>query len=452
MQSIAIIGAGPKAAAIAAKASSLSTFNTNVPSITIYERHQPAAAWVGKTGYTDGLQPLCTFAERDLGFPYSRLSFGQDVADDMFGRFSWQSFAVRDGLDRAQYDQWVLRGRNPPAHRDFAKYLNSAFALSGANMISREVTGLDFAPSAGQWSVSAFDVGLNRTVNLLYDGVVVTGSGPALAALPNGSGNPRIFDGISFWQRLQDVVGILDAENPDDRSVVIIGAGGTAAAIAYWFVRQKLDIPITILGRESTLFARHPGFFEDRLFSEEDEWADLADHSRDEFVARLTTGVVWDYVLKNLDSAQIKYSCSDVHRVSVLGGRHTGLYPEVVVDVQQPTPRGVASTGPVTQLAAAVFIDARGFDRWSFVDLLAPHLQGHFSPRNRKAVEAAIDDSLMVAGSFPTGLHLPMAASRQGPAASNLMALGWVSDRILRRYVPAVVAFPSTSSADPSRP
>jgi len=102
MPDIAIIGGGPKGVAVAAKAAVLSQRPPRpMLNVTVYEHDALAAAWRGGSGYIDGLQPLCTLAERDLGFPYSRTSFGPDVARDMFVHFSWQAFAVREGLDRS---------------------------------------------------------------------------------------------------------------------------------------------------------------------------------------------------------------------------------------------------------------------------------------------------------------------------------------------------------------
>lgn len=449
MADIAVIGAGPKGVAVATKAAALSHYPPHPPlNITVFEHDRLAAAWRGGSGYTDGLQPLCTLAERDLGFPYGRTSFGPEVARDMFMYFSWQAFAVREGLDRAQYDQWVLRGRNPPSHAHFAEYLKSAFTMSGALLEPRRVTALDYDASARKWVVDATDVASGHVSRLPFDGVVVTGSGPAFSPLPINTtthiptASARVFDGITFWTQLAQVVNILANEHPDDRRVVIIGAGGTAAAIAYWFVRQGVDVPITILGKEATLFARHPGFFEDRLFSEEDDWALLSADSRDEFVSRLTTGVVWDYVLRNLDTAQIKYSCAQVEKLVVLTTPYSGLHPEVFAQVHQPVARGVTWSGPVDNQEGAVFIDARGFDRWDFTRLLPPALQAHFVDRD--ALQAGVTDALAVGatalpGPFPPGLHVPMLASRQGPAAPNLMALGWLSDRILSHYLPRTV-------------
>jgi len=283
-----------------------------------------------------------------------------------------------------------------------------------------------------------------------FEGVVVTGSGEPLPML--SSANARVFDGKTFWTSLS-AVGHLLRTDPDS-SVAIIGAGGTGAAIAHWFIRTGITaVPITIVGREPTLYARHPGPFEDRLFTDEDAWSRLAGHVRDEFVRRLTSGVVWDYVLRNLVSDNIVYECYEAKRFVPRGPGLGGLPAELAVELHHPQdPADVQRRNilqavgqmlsparpavPATSLNASVFIDARGFDRWWFVDRLlsSSALKSHFVEANRPSVLVDVDRSLAVGGNFPPGLHVPMLASRQGPAASNLMALGWMSDRILGAY------------------
>ena len=67
----------------------------------------------------------------------------------------------------------------------------------------------------------------------------------ALAGAFDSSGkrNPQVFDGISFWTELDEIAKILAAEAVDDRRVVLVGAGGTAAAIAYWFATRASVCP-----------------------------------------------------------------------------------------------------------------------------------------------------------------------------------------------------------------
>lgn len=439
MARLAIIGGGPKAAAVAAKADALRRAGYTPPDVVIYEPDALAAAWAGTSGYTDGLQPLCTLAERDLGYPYDRASFGPGTAHAMVANYSWQAFSVVEGVDDAEYDRWVMRGRRPPQHRDYANYLVSAIHRSGATHRQQTVTGLAYL--GGGWRVTATDKSGVQSFDD-YEGVVVTGSGPPLPALSGG--NARVFDGKAFWLQRPQIVRMLQLDW--DPSVVIIGAGGTAAAIAHWFVRQGIShIPITIIGREPTLYVRHPSPFEDRLFTDSVAWDALADHVKDAFVTRLTRGVVWDYVLRNLDAENLSYESFDAQQfVPLATPVPPGLPPALQVELHDPPgPAPGVPTRGVQRREAAVFIDARGFDAWWFVSGLMGSSFSHSHFSSRPAVLAGIDFSLAIGpmaaagrSAFPPGLHVPMLGSRQGPAASNLMALGWMADRILSRYIP----------------
>ena len=140
------------------------------------------AARRGKSSYTDGLQPVCTLAERDLGFPYDRHTFGVDVAQTMMSEFSWSAYAVRDGTDHTQYREWVLRGRQPPRHVDFAEYLERSIRLSGARHINGEVIALDYSAGLQPWKVVWKDGASRKAMD--FDGVVITGSGSPLPPAP----------------------------------------------------------------------------------------------------------------------------------------------------------------------------------------------------------------------------------------------------------------------------
>lgn len=448
-QRLAIIGAGPKGAAIVTKAAALRAAGHRrpPPDIDLYDSDQVGAAWRGSIGYTDGVQPLCTLAERDLGFPYSTATYGRGVAQAMLADFSWQSFAI-DSSGPSRYRDWVVNGRYPPRHIDFAIYLEYAVSKAvmqgAASLIRNMVSAVDFDNATGMWRIESIDSMGGITSND-YDGVVVTGSGRPHAALPNANG--RVFDGRAFWWSTLQIQHLLQVD--PDPSVLIIGAGGTAAAIAYSFVRKGLMfLPITIVGREATLFARHAGPFEDRLFSDDVAWGALVPHVREAFLARTTAAVVWDYVLRNLVSDNITYLSYDArgYRPVGPGPGGAGEPDELVLEMDAPpnpglpSPPGVGGP-PIATRPGTVMIDARGFDRWGFADdFFAASPLHAFFVAGRRQIPAAIDYDLSVHGTlangapFPEGLHVPGLGAMQGPASTNLMALGWLADRVLSRY------------------
>ena len=418
MTEIAIIGGGPKAAALAAKAWALHRLGIDGPALTVLEPDGLAAAWAGGRGYTDGELRLCTPADRDLGFPYSHSGFGAVAAGLTFAAYSWQRFLV-SGEGEDAYAAWLDRGRPRPPHRQFADYLGWAIGKSGCEVVRDRVSRLSHAPAQG-WRVTCERRGL---IAKPFDAVVVTGSGPPLP--PMAGADERVFNGKDFWTRLPQARELLDAED-EDASAVIIGAGGTAASVASWFVRGRFrHVPVRIIGREPTLYTRGAGFFENRLFADEEEWRRLPDARKDAFVERLTRGVVWEDVLASLGEAG-----------SVTYTSGTALGFDAARDgelrLRLGEPGGLEELVP-----ASLFVDCRGFDAWWFASLFAAADPARQMLQSQRApLLASIDEALAFTDPFPhPGLHVPMLGSRIGPASGNLMALGWMSDRILRPYL-----------------
>lgn len=443
MKEIAVIGAGPKAAAIAAKAAVLNELaGRPLLKVTVFESYTPMAAWRGKLGYTDGEQPLCTLAERDLGFPYSNATFGHHAASRMLANFSWQAFSLRQRSGRANYEDWVLRGRNPPIHQIFSDYAEDALTRSGAT--SRwDTTVMEVRHDAvtGRWRLKHRPTAGTATATDAFDGIVVTGSGtpkpmlplrrkvlhlvppPVVAAAPTP---PLYYDGSSFWTALPRIESAL--RSAADARVCLIGGGGTAAAIANWCVRRGLKVDLTIIGTSPSLFGRYRGFFEDRLFTDEGEWALLSEKDKREFVARQTAGVVWETILPVLEKAELSYVAGKGVAVEV--------DPAGELFVEYAPSHNPAALG---LLPATVVVDARGFDVWWFLSLLDPLDVPSLGAKDD--IERNISHALELQGpSFPTGFHVPMVGFLQGPAAGNLMGLGWMADRILGPYVPPFAA------------
>lgn len=462
---LAVIGAGPKGVAIAAKAAALRLAGhlPAPPEVVVFEQHEAGAAWTGHHDYTDGEQPLCTPAERDLGFPYDPAGFGSSTVRAMLAEFSWVSYLMRRG-GRQSYEQWVTRGRLPPPHRDFAAYLADAFVRSGAAPRIGEVTAVDLHPSGG-WQISWADEHGAKFIDpdpasadAPFDGVVITGSGEPRAPLPGT--NARVFDGRTIWRKgtLPRMAQLLAAES--DPSIVIVGAGGIAAAVALKLLRLGLaTLPIEIIGREPTLFARHPGAFEDRLFADDGAWSALAPHTQQVFLDRLTAGVVWANVLGQLVGDHIRYASFDLRDYVVSRLPPAPGQPDRLCARLDPPPdttlvraRGLAArlgwrlpplpvTAPVDDREAAVYIDARGFEPFTFANKLLPvGSMRNFFVKQGEAARANIAPDFGIRGklddgsAFPSGLHVPHLGTRHGPAAGNLMALGWLADRVLATY------------------
>ncbi len=106
MPTLAVLGAGPKGIAIAAKARALAAAGLDAPRVVLVDRGPVAGNWTGRQGYTSGLLPLGTPAEKDVGFPYPA-SWGAAsaaVTAAMAG-YSWPQHLIRHG----GYADWVDR-------------------------------------------------------------------------------------------------------------------------------------------------------------------------------------------------------------------------------------------------------------------------------------------------------------------------------------------------------
>jgi mycobactin lysine-N-oxygenase len=420
---LAVIGGGPKAVALAAKAQVLRELGLADVELTIFEPQRIGAHWDGRHGYTDGVQALCTPAERDLGFPYNS-DYGKAVDGALYAGYSWASYLVTN-LQR--YGDWVDLKTPPSAHHDFAGYLRWAATKSAVRIVPQWVRGLQL--QAGRWQVRAAAAGARPRLHAAsFDGVVVTGPGPA-RRVPTGplpaALHDRIFDGASFWADLAATRRRLAAAiKANDDSILVIGGGGTGAAILAWLTRNGYhDQPMILLADQATLFSRGDSVFENQLFSDPQAWRELSPANRAHFFSRLTRGVVWNAVMEDL--TQARRLVLREGRASRIARRHGQL----LVENTNWTGRGI-------DLQPAVVIDASGFDAWWFTSLLDQHLPTPWTAPQREQLKSSMDDALCLGGQPPflPAFHAPMLAEAIGPDFGNLMCLGAMTDRILSHY------------------
>jgi mycobactin lysine-N-oxygenase len=90
--------------------------------------------------------------------------------------------------------------------------------------------------------------------------------------------------------------------------------------------------------------------------------------------------------------------------------------------------------------AASLVVDASGFDAWWFAALLQDGVKSRVTGHNaektqklRNKLTESMRNDLSLRIGFK-GLHAPMLSPTQGPGFASLMALGSMSDRILRPY------------------
>ncbi len=407
MRTLAVVGAGPKGIAIAAKARALAAVGLEPPRVVLVERGGIAGTWTGREGYTNGVLPLGTPPEKDVGYPYAPSweaeSGGVTAA---MAAFSWQRYLI----ERRAYADWVDRGRLRPTHREWSAYLREVAARCEAEIVAGELAGLE--ADGDQWRL-----GLADGSALQAAGVVVTGAGPPVEIAGQLRNHPRVLDGRSYWLH----EGGLDKQAA--QNICVIGSGETAASIVISLVqgchrRSSIDV----LTSKGVLYSRGENYDENRFYSDPGDWPPLAESHRREFLERTDRGVV---------SSQAEAMLNRSRNFRTLAGRAIAIEAgegHVVVTIEYGRERERVAYDWVI---VAIGFDARWFERV---------LGGEARRRLAQALagdelERRVDVDLAVAGLQPP-LHLPVLAGlAQGPGFPNLSCLGLLSDRVLRRYV-----------------
>jgi mycobactin lysine-N-oxygenase len=407
MPTLAVVGAGPKGIAIAAKARALAAAGIEAPRVVLVDRGAVAGNWSGRQGYTSGLLPLGTPAEKDIGFPYAE-SWGaaSSAVTAAMAEYSWQ----RHLIARGAYGDWVDRGRLRPTHRQWSSYLRDVAEQAEAEIVAGEVVGLDV--HEGRWRV---DLGSGEAIRA--DGVVLTGAGPPVTVVGQPPHHPRVLDGRSYWLA-ERALG-----KQAGQSACVIGSGETAASVVISLLKKApKHSSIDVLTSRGVLYSRGESYDENRFYSDPGDWPGLAESHRREFLERTDRGVF---------SPQAEAILNQSRGFRTLAGRAVAIQAgdsQVVVTVEYGRER--------ERVAYDLVVVAIGFDARSFERLLGTGARRRLELALAGAdLERRIELDLSVAGLSPP-LHLPLLAGlAQGPGFPNLSCLGLLSDRVLRRYV-----------------
>jgi mycobactin lysine-N-oxygenase len=407
MPTLAVVGAGPKGIAIAAKARALTAAGLDAPRVVLVDRGEIAGNWSGRQGYTSGRLPLGTPPEKDVGFPYAD-SWGTSSAavTAVMAEYSWQRHLIGHGA----YADWVDRGRMRPTHRQWTSYLREVAERADLQVVSGEVVGLEAVGEQWRLAIRGQDA-------IWADGVAFTGAGPAIRVPGQPQEHPRLFDGRTYWLREAAV----SAEVA--RSVCVIGNGETAASIVISLLTQSHKrSTVDVLTSRGVLYSRGESYEENRFFSDPGDWLGLAESHRREFLEHTDRGVFSQQAEAVLNLSQGFRSLAG-RAVEIDAGER-----QVIVTIEYGDERD--------RVAYDVVVVAVGFDARWFERLLGPEGRSRLdSALAGDDLERRIDLDLSVAGLSPP-LHLPVLAGlAQGPGFPNLSCLGLLSDRILRRYV-----------------
>jgi mycobactin lysine-N-oxygenase len=404
---LAIIGAGAKAVAVAAKAGVLREMGVEVPDVVAVERSDVAANWRAGGGWTDGRQRLGTSPEKDVGFPYrSTLVPGRDTdLDERMMRFSWQSYLVATD----QFVGWVDRGRPAPTHDTWAGYLRWVGDVVGLKVVRGEV--VQISVDGSRWVLHTHESSLSA------DTVMVTGPGqPERSML---SGDPRVLSIAQFWQRAGQHDRIV-AEN-----VAVIGGGETAASMLNELFHHRVSA-ITAISPQATLFTRGEGFFENSLFSDPTGWRSLTQAERRDCIARTDRGVFSARVQESLlADERIKHLRGRVARVV---NRDDRIWITLCTDN--------CGEPQETLHRFDLVIDGSGADPLWFLPLMSPASLsllelGVGGPLTGERLEESIGHDLAVVGVTPKLVLPNLSGVNEGPGFPNLSCLGLLSDRVL---------------------
>ena len=422
---LAVIGAGPKAAALAVKAQVLRELGLgNIQVVVIEKTKELAANWAGHSGFTDGKGSLGTPPEKDVGFPYSSI-FGSAVDFAML-RYSWQAYLI----DRDNYSNWIDRGKPQPRHEIWADYLRWALGLTSPSVEDAAVTPRVIEGKATRIEMSnqKLKIEIKRPHSSEFieaDGVVFTGPGePKMLGAIQPEGSELIMDGRNYWQR----IGVFERLGPG--KVAIIGGGETAASIAVSLIDRAPAIEVEIINRHGAIYTRGESFGENVYFSSPEQWSEMDEAYRAEFIEHTDRGVFSVDAQKRIAFAEnIRRVSGEISDLSEVGDK-------VIINLVR--------AGIPTSLEYDRVIVALGFDPWSGpLQIFAEETR----PRaTHKLLTNLVDYHLRIPSNstapFDYGAinaHLPMVAGMaQGPGFPNLSCLGHLSDRILSLYLSSI--------------
>lgn len=442
---LVVVGAGPKAAALAAKARVLKHLGHQSVRILVIERQEEIAGnWTGSCGFTTGDVHLCTPPEKDVGFPYTS-AYGSEVDREMLGSYSWHAYKIL--FDRSSYSDWVDTDHQHPTHAEWARYirntLKSAMTKDDPSEPEREPraeeeelvrvrTGTSVEavePENGKVKITVRDS--RRTETIYADGIVFTGPGEPIQIKNTPSDvADLIYDSRSYWERIKDFAGM------DAGKIAVIGGGESAASVVVSlleFTRSR-GLEVDIINRHGAVFTRGESYNESKWFSNPGNWSEMDEEDREEIIKRTDRGVF---------SVAAQNQLKRARKVNIRSG-HVFELQKHGEQISVAFRRGKPSKEE-RELYDKVIV-ALGFNPWVMLDLFPPEFRPTFASKELREhyrnIERNIDRNLLLNFDFVPGMegvefnvHVPVVAGlAQGPGFPSLCCLGHLSDRILARY------------------
>jgi mycobactin lysine-N-oxygenase len=421
-----VVGAGAKAAGIAAKAHAVNSLGLGSISLTIVEGTEVAASWLGRNGMTSGEEPLAVTPIKDIGFPYRSFDvFGEDgeAIDEAVMRFSWQRYMV----GRRLYARWIDAGAPSVRHRDYGEYLAwvLARATAGVTHVHGRVAQVSLGEGGRRWTVEVDEP--ERRSRHSAGALVLTGPG-IHRAFPHEPGiAPRVFHCDSRREEFAR----LPEDDPCDVAVV---GGGESALSCVMFLRGFRPQARCTIYTPMLPLSRGESFLENRVFSDPGvvEWTALDRQTRRDFVKHSDRGVFDPPSLAAIAyDDRARFVTGRVTDVSAAGGGER-------VRLVHHSPEGVKH--PEHDFV----VNSTGFDLLAQMRTLFPdRVRTEIERRVGKlwdtpaGTEVPIGRNLELRGMEPL-LQIPgLAGLSQGPGFANLGALGLLSNRVLQPLVAA---------------
>ncbi|HET7121298.1 MAG TPA: SidA/IucD/PvdA family monooxygenase [Solirubrobacterales bacterium] len=419
---ILVVGAGAKAAAIASKVHVVNSLGLGRIRMTIIEKTEPAASWLGRNGMTSGEEPLAIPPIKDIGFPYqSQRQFGElgQTLDASLLPLSWQRFA----MERGEYAAWVNSGSPAVRHRDYGEYLGWVLerATEGITIYDGRVVELSPDHGSGRWLVDVAERGGREDpVRHSSGALVLTGPGVHRHFPHDPAVESRIFHCDSRREEFERV--------PDDEPVQIaIVGGGESALSALVFLRACRPQARLTIYTPTLPLSRGESFLENRVFADPDNvaWDTLDLQTRRDFVKHCDRGVFDASVLASIaDDDHCSFATGRAVHVSAAAGDRVALEFEA--------PEGVVAE------PYDFVVNCTGFDLLRQLHELFPEpvraeLESRCGPlwERPPATEIPIGRALELEGVSPR-LHIPgLGGLSQGPGFANLGSLGLLANRVL---------------------
>jgi len=416
-----VVGAGAKAAGIAAKVHAINGLGLGPIAVKIVEGTDVAASWKGLNGMTSGEEPLAVTPIKDIGFPYlSFREFGEagEAIDEVAMQFSWQRYMVA----RRRYARWIDAGSPSVRHRDYGEYLSWVLsrASEGIGQLAGRVVRVTLEQGE-RWAVEV-DEGEGVRSRHLARALVLTGPG-VHREFPH---EPEVAARVFHCDSRREDFAALPEESACD--VAIVG-GGESALSCMMFLRGFRPHSRFTIYTPMVPMSRGESFLENRVFSNPDEieWEALDQTTRRDFVKHSDRGV---FDPPSLAAIAYDDRCRfAIGRVSEVHSARGGSG----VRLQHHSPHGIANP------EHDYVVNCTGFD-------LLAQLRDMFPPETREEIEAQTGQlwDAPPGTEVPIGRHLELREMRprlqipglaglsQGPGFANLGALGLLSNRVLQ--------------------